>query len=60
MGLLYIGDGAYIPGYPARDLSAEEVEKYGEDTLLGLDNGRLYALPDKPTKKKNQPAKDGD
>jgi hypothetical protein len=30
----YIGNGAFIPGIPARDLSDEEVKEYGRKTLL--------------------------
>jgi len=29
-GLRYIGDGEWIPGVPARDLSAEEAAEFGE------------------------------
>lgn len=33
--LIYVGNGAFIPGVPARSLSAEEVERYGgADALL--------------------------
>ena len=28
---VYIGDGAFIPGVPARDLTDEEMPGYGED-----------------------------
>jgi len=31
--LKYIGDG-FIPGIPARDLSAEEVKQYGGEKYL--------------------------
>lgn len=33
MKLKYLG-GGYLPGVPARDLSAEEVESFGIDMLL--------------------------
>ena len=33
MGLKYNGRG-FIVGIPSRDLSAEEVEKFGKDSLL--------------------------
>ncbi len=29
-GLKYIGGGAWLPGVPARDLSAEEAKEYAE------------------------------
>lgn len=41
--LIYIGKGAFVPIYPARDLSAEEVEKFGKDALLATG---LYKEPD--------------
>lgn len=28
-GLTYIGRGGFLPGVPARDMSAEEVAQYG-------------------------------
>ncbi len=35
-----------VPGVPARDLSAEEVERYGgEAHLVSLAGGRLYEKP---------------
>lgn len=36
----YIGKGNFIVGIPARDLSAEEVKKYGKDKL---EKSGLYA-----------------
>lgn len=33
-GLTYIGKGAFVPPYPARDLTEEEVRQFGEDVLL--------------------------
>ena len=33
-GLKYVGDGGFLPGIPARDLSAEEVKEYGLEWLL--------------------------
>lgn len=33
--LVYIGDGAFIPGVPARNLTGDEIERYGGlDALL--------------------------
>lgn len=42
--LKYVGDGAFLPGVPARDLHAEEVEQYGGEEALVASG--LY----KPTK----------
>lgn len=41
----YIGDGAWLPGVPARDLSAEEWELYRETILASPSAGQLYQLP---------------
>lgn len=30
----YIGNGAFIPGIPARDLSADEVKQFGGEKTL--------------------------
>lgn len=30
----YIGEGKFIPGIPARDLTTAEVKLYGKDRLL--------------------------
>lgn len=46
MLMKYIGNGAFCPPYPARDLSDEEVQEFGEKALL--ETG-LYAA-DKPVK----------
>jgi hypothetical protein len=43
-GLMYVGNGAYIPGVPARDLTVEEAEKFGP-TIAEYDttaSGPLY------------------
>lgn len=32
--LKYIGNGAFIPGVPARDLTADEVKQYGGEKVL--------------------------
>ena len=34
MKVKYVGKGAWMIGVPARDLSAEEVKKFGEERLL--------------------------
>lgn len=34
MKMRYIGEGGFVAGVPARDLSAVEVEKYGKAFLL--------------------------
>ncbi len=41
--LKYIGDGAWLPGIPARDLSDREVQQYGEELLL---RSKLYSKED--------------
>lgn len=30
----YVGQGSFLPGVPARDLTAGEVKKFGEEELL--------------------------
>lgn len=45
MSLIYIGNGAFVPGVPARDLTADEVKQYGGEKFL-LVTG-LYAKPEK-------------
>lgn len=42
IGLIYVGKGAFDPRYPARDLSAEEVEEFGKEALLATG---LYKEP---------------
>ena len=48
-GLRWVGNRHGLigaPGIPARDLSAEEVERYGgEAHLVSLAGGRLYEKP---------------
>lgn len=46
--LIYIGKGAYLPNIPARDLTSEEVSRFGKKLLL--DSG-LYAEPSTPKTK---------
>jgi len=46
--LVYIGEGRWLPGIPARDLTAEEVETYDRKALLA---SGLYA----PTSKEAAP-----
>lgn len=43
----YIGNGAFLPGIPARDLTADEVKLYGEKELLA---SGLYEAPKKSKK----------
>jgi len=40
--LIYIGKGAFQAPYPARDLTADEVSKFGEQALLDT---KLYQKP---------------
>lgn len=52
--LTYIGNGAFDPRFPARDLSAEEVAMFGKDALLATG---LYREPSKEADaKKSAPA----
>jgi hypothetical protein len=32
--LKYVGNGSFLPGVPARDLSDEEASKFGEEGLI--------------------------
>ena len=48
MKLKYIGKGLFLPGIPARDLSAQEVGKFGEQKLL---NSKLYMIAAKPQRR---------
>jgi len=54
MGLKYVGNG-FLHGIPARDLSTEEVEKYGGKKKLIATN--LYAEYPKVEPKKGTAAK---
>lgn len=54
--LIYTDTSRVIPGIPARDLTADEVEEYGGEEYL-LATG-LYSKPDK--KKKSAADKDGE
>lgn len=49
MKLKYVGKGNYLAGVPARDLTAEEVKRYGEQKLL---QSKLYVKAAKPQKEK--------
>lgn len=40
MSMKYIGKGEFVPPYPARDLSDDEVKEFGKDALLATG---LYA-----------------
>ncbi len=55
--LKYIGDG-FLPGVPARDLSAEEVEQHGGAKAL-IASG-LYAAEDEKKEPAKKPGKDGE
>jgi hypothetical protein len=41
-GLIYVGDGGFIPEVPARDLTEAEVAQYGKAKLL---QSGLYKEP---------------
>lgn len=45
--LIYIGNGAFVPGVPAKDLSAEQVKKLSVSEKDLLDSG-LYKKASKP------------
>ena len=49
--LVYIGKGRWITGYPARDLSEDEVKKFGKAELLATG---LYEESKKPVKGKKE------
>jgi hypothetical protein len=51
--LEYTGNGAYIVGVPARDLSAEEVEIYGGEKQL-LQSGLYQKQSEKPKPSQNK------
>lgn len=56
--LRYIGDGAFLPGVPARDLTAEEVEASGgADALIA---SGLYAKAGPKKKSLAEPYLSGD
>lgn len=47
--LEYVGQGAWLPGVPARDLAAEEIESLGLDAKALLKSG-LYREKRPPVK----------
>ena len=47
--LKYIGDGSYVPGIPARDLSEGEVDQYTLEDLLAT--GLYEEVKTAPVKK---------
>lgn len=53
MGLRYIGNGAFVPPYPARDLNDQEVAEYGEDALLATQLYEKAEAPKAPRTKKD-------
>ena len=54
--LVYIGDGAFLPGVPARDLKAEEVV---DAAVTFLVTSGLYEVAPEP-KQKEPPKKRGE
>lgn len=53
IALRYVGDGEYIHGVPARDLSAEEAERYADAIAAAqLATGRVLYERVKGSKKK--------
>lgn len=51
--LIYIGNGTFLPGIPARDLTKEEVKEHGG--VVELVKTGLYVRPEKEEEK---PVKD--
>jgi len=56
--LRYVGDG-FIPGIPARDLTDDEVKKYGGEKLL-LSTGLFAKSKPKKVEKKKIVIEDGE
>lgn len=57
--LVYVGDGSFVAGVPARDLSADEVQTHGKAFLLST--GLYQELKTKIYKRKpvkRKPAKE--
>ena len=55
-GLIYIGDGSYLPFVPSRDLTAAEVEQYKEHLDAARKSGtfeRLYKPATQPEEVSN-------
>lgn len=57
MRLIYIGNGAWLPGVPTRDLNEEEVNFYGINWLL---ESGLYKPAEEPKKSKRLETPTGD
>ena len=57
MRLIYVGDG-FLPGVPARDLTAEEVEAHGGAAFL-IATGLYQAEESKPAPAGKSADKDG-
>lgn len=59
-GLQYIGRGEFLPGIPARDLSAEEIEQHGGAAfLLATGLYQTYAASAEDSAPAAKPAKRG-
>lgn len=55
-GLRYVG-GGFLPGVPAKDLTAEQVEQYGgEKTLIASGLYEVAGTPQKAKDEKTLPA----
>jgi len=52
-GMKYVGDGTFLPGIPARDLTEAEVVEYGRKRLLA---SGLYveSKPERPAEVETQ------
>ncbi|MCY4122544.1 MAG: hypothetical protein OXG72_16660 [Acidobacteria bacterium] len=54
----YTGDGDYIPGIPARDLTAEDVEQLAPRLLSDVNASPLYEPVKAPRRRSRQEDKD--
>lgn len=60
MTLKYIGKGAWVPPYPARDLNDQEVKEFGEAELLATGLYEAEKQPAKKSESKPTPTKEGE
>lgn len=58
----YIGDGGFVPGLPARDLTDDDLRELAPelrailDEHMALDEGRIYEAAEKPPRGEARPA----
>ena len=53
-GMKYVGNGDFVAGVPARDLSADEVTMFGRAWLLSKGLYQEIKTKRKPVRKKNK------